>query len=283
LASNKEIIEFLSKNPEHLGKHTEVAALFSTSVDRVRGIARRHFLDKPDASLHILPNPLKTGDPNNVLVIADTHIPFCRPGYLEFCRLIQEQYNCGTVIHIGDEVDNCALSAWEKDPDGLSANSEYRKALKEMAKWYKVFPEVKVCIGNHSERMFRMARTAGLPKRFLRGYEDIWEAPEGWKWANHWEVGNVMYTHGTGSSGSNAAIARATFARQNTVIGHIHTEAGVRYSASSKDLVWGMMLGGAIDDKAYAFAYARDHIKKSIVGVGVVLNNSIPLYIPMTI
>lgn len=283
MTDNQAIIDFFTKNPALLGKHTEVAALFNTTPDRVRGIARRHFIDKPDAVIHKLPLAYEGGNPNNVLCIADTHEPFCREGYLEFCREQQEKYNCGTVVHVGDEVDNCALSAWEKDPDGLSAGSEYRKALKGMQKWYKVFPEVKVCIGNHSERIFRLARTAGIPKKFLRGYEEIWEAPSGWQWANNWEIGNVMYTHGTGTSGPNAAIIRATHTRQNTVIGHIHTEAGIRFAASSKDLIWGMMLGGAIDDKAYAFAYARDNMKKSIVGCGVVLDNKIPIYIPMTI
>lgn len=224
--------------------------------------------------------PFTRGDKKNVLVIADTHEPFCRKGYLEHCRKTQEKYNCGTVIHIGDEVDLCALSVWEKDPDGLSAQSEYTLALVGMKKWYEVFPEVKVCIGNHSERMFRLARTAGIPKRFLKTYEEIWEAPKGWKWDTSWDINKVLYIHGTGMSGENAAITKARSLRQNTVIGHIHTEAGVKYSASSKDLVWGMQVGGAIDDKAYAFAYAKEHLKKSIVGCGVILDQ-VPLFIPM--
>ena len=63
-------------------------------------------------------------NPNNVLVIADTHLPFEKPGYLEFCLATQKKYNCGTVIHIGDEIDNCAINQYLKDPDGMSNSDE---------------------------------------------------------------------------------------------------------------------------------------------------------------
>lgn len=230
-----------------------------------------------------LPRPYTKGDKRNVLVIADSHLPFCREGYLEHCRSIQEQYECGTVVHIGDEVDLCAISQWERDPDGFSAGSEAEMAQEQLYDWYEVFPEVKVCIGNHTARPFRMARTAGIPNKFIKAYEEAWNAPEGWKWADNWEIESVLYTHGTGLTGDKAAINLASQSRQNCVIGHIHTCAGIQYNASKKDLVWGMMVGGATDDKAYAFAYAKDQIKKSIVGCGVVLGGKLPIYIPMSL
>jgi predicted phosphodiesterase len=221
-------------------------------------------------------------DKNNVIAIADTHFPFCKPNYLEFCMEVQREYKCGTVIHIGDEVDNCAISQWEKDPDGFSAGSEADLAQKDMEAWYKAFPEVRVCIGNHTARPFRMARTMGIPKKFVKTYEEAWNAPKGWRWADHWEYNGTLYTHGTGFSGANAALRIATRHRQNTVIGHIHSEAGVQFNASKIDLIWGMQLGGALDDKTYAAYYAKDQLKKSIVGCGVILGNT-PIYIPMTL
>lgn len=226
-------------------------------------------------------SPFLKGNPNHVLVIADTHEPFCKKGYLEFVRGVQEKYNCGTVIHIGDEVDNCAISRWEKDPDGLSAGSEYDRALKAMKRWYEVFPQVKVCIGNHSERMFKLAAAVGLSKKFVKPYEEIWEAPKLWAWKTSWEFSGVLYTHGTGNTSEIGAFNKAQMLRQNVVMGHIHTTAGIKFSASQKDLVWGMMVGGAVDDKAYAFTYARENLRKSIIGCGIVLDGTLPLYIPM--
>ena len=53
-----------------------------------------------------LSKPYLKGNPNNVLVIGDTHELFSLEGYLEFCREKQEEYNCGEVVFIGDIVDN---------------------------------------------------------------------------------------------------------------------------------------------------------------------------------
>lgn len=224
-----------------------------------------------------------TFNKNNVLVIADLHEPFCKKGYLEHCINIREKYRCGTIVLIGDEVDLCAVSQWEKDPDGFSAGTEAELAQAKMKVWYKAFPNALVAIGNHTDRPFRMAKSNGIPKKFIKSYEEAWEAPKGWKWADHWEVNGVLYTHGTGYSGSGAAIRIATRHRQNTVIGHIHSEAGIQYSASKIDLVWGMQVGGAIDDTSYAAYYAKDNLKKSIVGCGVVLDGKLPIYEPMNL
>jgi predicted phosphodiesterase len=219
---------------------------------------------------------------DNVLVIADMHEPFCKDGYREHCQKMQEKYDCGTIVLIGDEVDLCGVSQWEKDPDGFSAGTEADMAQFKMKQWYKAFPQAHVCIGNHTARPFRQARANGVPKKFIKSYEEAWEAPIGWKWAESWVINGVLYTHGTGFSGANAAIRIAQAHRQNTVIGHIHSEAGVQYNASRIDLVWGMQVGGALDDKSYAAYYAKDQLKKSIVGCGVVLDKGrLPIFEPM--
>ena len=282
--NKQSAIKFLNENSGYLKKSASYLAdklnISELLAKEVLAIAKNKKVAQ-NASNSVL-KPFTKGE-SRVLVISDTHEPFCRKGYLEFCQKVAKEYKTNQVVHIGDEVDLCALSQWEKDPDGLSAGSEFELALTAMKKWYKAFPEVKVCIGNHSERMFRLARTIGIPKRFLKTYEDIWEAPKGWKWNTSWEIDGALYLHGTGMTGPNAAITKAQMLRQNVCIGHIHTEAGVKFSASSKDLVWGMQVGGAIDDKAYAFAYAKEHLKKSIVGCAVVINGKLPIYIPMNL
>lgn len=220
----------------------------------------------------------------NVLVVSDMHEPFCKKGYLEHCIRIRDKYNCDKIILIGDEVDLCGVSQWEKDPDGFSAGTEAELAQQKMKLWYKVFPKASVCIGNHTARPFRQAKASGVPKKFIKSYEEAWEAPDTWKWADSWEIDNVFYTHGTGNSGAGAAIKIATRHRQNTVIGHIHSEAGIQYSASKIDLVWGMQVGGALDDNTYAAYYAKTQLKKSIIGCGVILDKGrLPIYEPMVL
>ena len=256
------------------------------ALDEARTEYRMHLKDlkaskvsiKDKESIKIINNSYNT---NNVLAIADMHEPFCKKGYLEHCVRIRDKYECGTIVLIGDEVDLCGVSQWEKDPDGFSAGTEAELAQSKMEVWYKVFPTAYVCIGNHTARPFRQAKANGVPKKFLKTYEEAWKAPKTWRWSESWEFNGVFYTHGTGFSGAGAAIRIATRHRQNTVIGHIHSEAGIQYSASKIDLVWGMQLGGALDDKSYAAFYAKEQLKKSIVGCGVVINGVLPIYEPM--
>lgn len=215
----------------------------------------------------------KSKDSGNVLVISDTHLPFEKRGALDFCNDIKNKYKCKTVVHIGDEIDNCAISQYAKDPDGLSAGSEAEQALIKIKDWYKAFPNTKVCIGNHTNRMFRLAHLSGIPKRMLKTYEQLWESPEGWIWSEAFDIQGVHYSHGSGMSGANAALKKAIQLRKSCVIGHIHTEATIQYNVSSIDKIFGMQVGCLVNDNAYAFAYAKDNNKKSIIGCGVVTEN----------
>ncbi len=274
--TKQKIKEFLESNPGYLKKgNSYLADKFGCAVDDIIKVKAQVRIIDPRSDV------FKQYIKSNVLVIADTHFPFEKEGYLEHCLAMYKKYNCNQVIHIGDEVDLCGVSQWEKDPDGFSPGTEASLAQEKMKIWYKAFPNVKVCIGNHTARPFRMAKSNGIPKKFIKSYEEAWEAPRGWQWADSWEIDGVHYTHGTGFSGANAAVTIATRHRQNTVIGHIHSQAGIQYSASKIDLVWGMQVGGALDDTSYAAYYAKDQLKKSIIGCGIVLQGKLPIFEPM--
>lgn len=277
--NKQKIKKFLENNPGYLKKgNLYLTEKFGCSIDTIIKIKAQIRNFRP---LQYNPKDVAFNRKSNVLVIADTHFPFEKEGYLEHCLAMYNKYNCNQVVHIGDEVDLCGVSQWEKDPDGFSPGTEASLAQEKMKIWYKAFPNVKVCIGNHTARPFRMAKSNGIPKKFIKSYEEAWEAPRGWQWADSWEIDGVHYTHGTGFSGANAAVTIATRHRQNTVIGHIHSQAGIQYSASKIDLVWGMQVGGALDDTSYAAYYAKDQLKKSIIGCGIVLQGKLPIFEPM--
>ena len=218
---------------------------------------------------------------NNVGIIGDTHIPFEHPDYLNFCYEVFNKFQCKEIIHIGDEVDNHSISFHTSESEALGARKEAEKAVDHLKQWYAIFPDVKVCVGNHSALPFRQAQTAGLPKRFLKTYNEIWEAPDTWEWATSFEIDHVKYTHGTGSSGQNGAINRAIRSRQSSVIGHIHAFGGVSYHASENDIIFGLNVGCGIDVRAYAFNYGKDFVNKPTLGCGVVLDGHTALFIPM--
>ncbi len=291
--SNQEIRDFLNKNPEFLfqSKHTEVAKLFNVTAERVRGIARRMKNNMPPPQLgKITVNNSRTqvsraftgGDPENVLVIGDLHAPFILDGYLDFCRRTQEEYNCGTVVQIGDLTDGHSYSYHEHDPDGMSVGAEYNAAKDQLAKLFQMFPKAYCTLGNHDMLPFRKAKTAGLSKAFMKTPNDIWGAPPGWTFCTEVEINGVLYTHGTGSSGPNGAFNRAKDSRTNLVMGHTHSFSSVQYAASHKDLIWAMQIGCGIDRSAYAFEYGETFAKKPIISCGVVLNSGkLPVVLTM--
>lgn len=216
-----------------------------------------------------------------VLIIGDLHAPFIRKGYLEHCISVKEKYKCDTVVFIGDLVDNHGVNYFEHDPDGYSIGDEYKASLLIIKQWYKAFPKAYFLFGNHDLLIFRKAFTAGLPKTWLKTFENIFEIPKNWKLGFHHIIDNVYYTHGTGLSGDNAAMKIAIQNRQSAVIGHLHSVANIKYSASYKDLIFAMTVGCGIDYKAYAFNYGKDIPAKPIISCGVVFDGFIPMIIPM--
>ena len=64
---------------------------------------------------------------NNVGIIGDTHEPFCHKNYRNFCYEVFDRFACGNIVHIGDEVDNAALSYHEKMAEMLTQKAKQKK------------------------------------------------------------------------------------------------------------------------------------------------------------
>jgi hypothetical protein len=217
-----------------------------------------------------------------VQIISDTQYPFSHPDHLPFLEAVKDRYQPTQVVHIGDEVDFHALSDYDPDPDGDSAGREFKRAMEDMQRLYEVFPEVKACISNHTARPFRRAYKYGIPKAFLREYAEFLAAPKGWQWQRKYVIDDVAYEHGEGCSGKLGHLKAAEQNMQSTVIGHIHSHAGVAYGANPKLLYFGMNVGCLIDKDAYAFAYGTNMKTKPVLGCGVVVQG-IPTFIPMVL
>jgi hypothetical protein len=208
---------------------------------------------------------------DHVLAFSCTHLPFEHPGALDFLIGVQKRVKCGTVVCLGDLVDNHALSFHhDTDPNGYSPRDEIQEAKKHLKDWFKVFPRLYFCLGNHDRRVDLKGRHVGLPDEVFRPFRDIWGLPSGWKDAFSWEFDGVRYMHGTGLSGDTAHIKAAIQCRQSCVIGHVHHTGAVNYLVSEKDRILAMNVGCLIDRKRYAFEYGRDFTKKPFLGCGIV-------------
>lgn len=215
-------------------------------------------------------------------VVGDLHLPFVHPRYLQFIKDTFAAWQVDQVVFIGDIVDCHALGFWDSDPNGRSAEDEAALAKKGVQIWRKAIPKGKVCIGNHDERHYRTARKAGIPDRYLRGYAEVWGTP-GWDWRESHHVDGVVYEHGTGTSGKDAAFNRASKKRRSLVMGHTHTYAGVKYHTNDFDRIFGLGVGCGIDCRAYAMAYAKPFVDRPVLGCGIVLDGKYAYFEPMAI
>lgn len=217
-----------------------------------------------------LQSTVKT-NPKNVLVIGDIHEPFCKKGYLEFCKQQQVKYNCEKVVFIGDIIDNHAQSFHNTDPDGLSAKQELELAVKNLEKWYEAFPEADVCLGNHDRIVARKLFGVGVSQRWLKPLGEVLNTPN-WNFVEQLLYNDVLYVHGEGGT----ALKKAQQEMCSVVQGHLHTEGYVQLLNGGSNFA--MQVGCGIDFDSYAFAYAQRG-KKPILSCGVVLDKS-PIIIP---
>lgn len=217
---------------------------------------------------------------SRVLIIGDLHLPWDHPKYLRFCLDMAATWNTSKVVFIGDIVDMHAISRHETDPNGMSAEEEAKAAVDAVQKWYAEFPKAMVCIGNHDLRIHRAARSIGIPDRYIKTYADLWQTP-GWDWQNEHEIDGVLYEHGTGSSGRDAAFLRAKEKRRSLVMGHVHTGLGVKWHTNEKDRIFGLNVGCGIDIRAYAFAYGRPFPSRPTLGCGIVIDGMFAYAEPM--
>lgn len=222
----------------------------------------------------------KFKDKARVLAIPDLHLPFAHPDAIEFLTHIKKKYSPDVVVCLGDELDMSAMSQHDHDPDGLSAGDELREGIKAIQPYYDLFPHTFVCTSNHTARPFRRAYKFGIPKAYIKSYHEFMEAPKGWVWNDSWEVDGVVYEHGEGFTGAQAALKAALANMESTVIGHVHSHAGIAYSANEKHLVFGFNVGCLIDKSKYAFAYGKVFKSKPIIGAGMI-DKGIPQFIPM--
>jgi predicted phosphodiesterase len=217
-----------------------------------------------------------------VLVIPDTHCPGMRRGYVDFLKRVADRWGIDRAVHIGDLVDLAALSFHEKHPALRNTLSELRAARRQIATLAAAFPKADWLIGNHDALTERQAQTVGIPDRMLRDYADLWEIP----WTVHprfskLTIDGVLYAHGDGGrAGADAALAQAKDNFRSTVIGHFHSQAGVKWWANREFRVFGLSVGCGIDIGKLQFAYGRRIVAKPILGCGVVLDGQRALFEP---
>lgn len=256
------------------------------SGETIAESARRHRISYATLKAHFSKHtdepmePMTKNKDSVVMAIPDLHCPFHHPDSLDFLQEVQRKFQPTDIVCLGDEIDAHNYSKWPKDPDGLSAGQELRAAVDSLTPFYLAFPDMKVCVSNHTVRPQKMMKAIGLPSAFFPSYSTMLNAPDGWEWKEHWIVDGVRYMHGDqGKTGNGGWAVNSDVYHESCVVGHWHSNAGVAYRSDKFNLNAGCL----IDEKAYVFDYARHSHKRPNLGCGIVKNGRQAYFIPMVL
>lgn len=212
------------------------------------------------------------GSLKTIMVIPDLHIPFSSDQYMEFAIALRDKHKPDIVIFIGDILDNHFASYHETELDALSADEEIKKTLQIVNKWHHEFPGAHVIEGNHDRMITRKAKTAKIPRQWLKTYNEVLNTPT-WKWHKELLLNKVLYLHGEGVTARKTAMLRHV----SVVQGHKHQECYVQYLNNRG--TWAAQIGVGIDRESYALRYSKIDPREYTEGL-LIIKNNVPTYIP---
>ncbi len=220
-------------------------------------------------------------DNSRILVISDMHVPYHHPDTLIFLQHLKEKYKPTRVICLGDELDKHSLSFHDSDPNLPSAGDELKLALPVIQRLKEMFPVMDILESNHGSLLYRKAHASGIPKQYLKSYNEVLGVDSGWKW--HFDMvvdlpnGQKCYFH----HGKSANVTKTSQTMSMCAVqGHHHEYFKIEYWANPIALNWAMQCGCLIDDKSYAFNYNNVNLKRPIIGTGLIINSQ-PVLEPM--
>lgn len=213
-------------------------------------------------------------DNSRILVISDLHAPYQQKKAVQFLSDLKDKYNPTRVICVGDELDHQACSYHEHSPDLYSAGHELIEAKKVIAELHELFPVMDILESNHGSLHLRKSISAGIPKAYIKSYNDILGVGEGWAWHHDMIItlpnGQPCYfTHGKSAKG----VTLSQNMSMNCVQGHHHSEFNVTYWSNPLNLFWSMQVGCLVDDKSLAMAYNKLTLRRPIIGCGVIIDS----------
>jgi hypothetical protein len=186
------------------------------------------------------------------------------------------------VVSLGDLGDSSYYSKHPRKAKFRGATDEIEVTRDVLKKWFKKFPDLKVCIGNHDERIYLRADEIGISAEWLPDYNWLYKAPDTVKFAKSHIIDNVVYWHGTGVSGNgwqNLALRKG----MSSVIGHLHSKLGVVYRASSDRLLFSAVSGSLVDHDHPLMEYGSNYIEKPIVSLLRIVDGREVHTIPMNL
>ena len=219
-----------------------------------------------------------------VLAIGDLHIPYHHKDSFAFLRALKEKYKgFDLVVNMGDELDQHAISMHDSNPDLPSAGDELRLAKTYVKELEGIFPDMTLLDSNHSSLVYRRALKYGLPKAYLKHYNEFLDVGKGWKWVDDLTISlndgsRCFFTHGMSAN----CLQIAQKMGMHAVQGHYHSKASIQYYSNPDNLNWAMQTGCLTNQQSLAFGYSKNFKDRFIMSSAVIVDGQ-PRIHPMVI
>ncbi len=219
-----------------------------------------------------------------VLAIGDLHIPYHHKDSFAFLRALKKKYKgFDLVVNMGDELDQHAISMHDSNPDLPSAGDELRLAKTYVKELEGIFPDMTLLDSNHSSLVYRRALKYGLPKAYLKHYNEFLSVGKGWKWVDDLTISlndgsRCFFTHGMSAN----VLQIAQKMGMHAVQGHYHSKASIQYYSNPDNLNWAMQTGCLTNQQSLAFGYSKNFKDRFICSSAVIIDGQ-PRIHPMVI
>jgi hypothetical protein len=171
----------------------------------------------------------------------------------------------------------------DSDPDLPSAGDELRISKKYIWELKKIFPKMILLHSNHSSLIYRRALKHGMPKAYLRSYNEFLEVDSQWKWVDDLNLklsdgSECYFTHGMASEGLKLAMQYG----KNVCQFHFHSKFQIQYFSNPDNLVWSLQCGCLTKQSNLNFLYSKNHRLRFVIGTGAIINGQ-PRLFPMVL
>lgn len=220
----------------------------------------------------------------STMIITDTHLPFVHKNALRFVSDTYKEYGCTAIVHGGDLYDQYGFSRYPKDPEAMPIPEEIKVAAKMTEEWASVFPKMVITKGNHCLRLENALRRGFIPPSIVQAdLHKIFSMPKGWQWVDKYIIGGkIVISHGL-IGGEYAHVNAVKHFRCSAIIGHTHSSLAVQWMRGPISMMFGANAGCLIDETALVFGYAKDLVRRPVLGCIVLVDNKLPITIPMEV
>jgi len=203
----------------------------------------------------------------------------------KFIKHIADAYNPDLVINLGDEIDHHNLSFHPNEFGDCpyTASQEFEKAQRHFSNFYDMFDSMEIMESNHGSLLYRKSKACEIPRKFLKSYNEVLEAPDTYRWHRNFiadtPLGKVNFSHGHYAPKN--AMKKSQLRAMSQVQGHYHNDFNIEWWGNDTgQRFFGMTCGCLIDDETYAFMYNKTYIPRPALGIGLI-TDGVPELIPM--